>query len=266
MNIENLEFLKTQVMYTGFGEIPERDLVENIISGKKEFKIDYKKEFPDGKAVAAELNFRKSDTQDRYFFNNYDLFRRNEDGHITKQRFRVELGNTYTFREAVNMMEGRYVGKEHTTKAKEKYEAYSYIDFQDKDQYGNGKIKKLGSKNGFDLSKLLNEYPIKALKNEAELAALQGSLKKGNRQSTIFIDAEGKDVTRYIEVDARYKKLNVYDENQKLMLLSQKGSLDENLEAGKKKAESQNQNPEAENITSPEEEQNNRRRRRTQGV
>ncbi|MFC0318636.1 MULTISPECIES: hypothetical protein [Olivibacter] len=266
MNIENLEFLKTQVMYAGFGDIPERDLVENIISGKKEFKIDYQKEFFGGKTFSAELNFRKSDTQDRYFFNSYDLSVQKEDGEILKQRFRVELGNTYTFREGVNMLEGRQVGKEHTTRSKEKYEAWSYIDFQDKDQFGNGKIKKLGSKNEFDLGKLLKEYPIKALQNEAEMATLESSLKKGNRQSTVFVDAVGKDVTRYVEVDARYKKLNVYDENQKPMLLSQKGSLEDNLAAGKKKAESQTQSRETENTPSPQQEQKRERKRKAQGV
>lgn len=70
MNNENFQYLTDNIKYMGFGENLKPDLEKNMSEGKAEFQLHFAAEI-NKKPFEAKLNFRKSDTTDMYFFNNY---------------------------------------------------------------------------------------------------------------------------------------------------------------------------------------------------
>ncbi len=70
MNNENLKYLTDNIKYMGFGENLKAELEKNMNEGKSAFQLHYQAEI-NKKPFEAILNFRKSDSTDMYFFNNY---------------------------------------------------------------------------------------------------------------------------------------------------------------------------------------------------
>ena len=70
MNNENFQYLSDNLKYMGFGENLKTDLEKNLKEGKPDFQLHYKAEI-NKKPFEVTMNFRKSDTSDMYFFNNY---------------------------------------------------------------------------------------------------------------------------------------------------------------------------------------------------
>jgi hypothetical protein len=174
MNEQNFNYLKDQVKYTGFGDTLEVQLKENMMKGLPQFELEHQALI--GKDVAtATLHFRKSDTQDNYFFNGYDLHLKQEgQAQGLKQTFHMGYDNNITFKEGYNLLSGRSVHKEMAKivdsvkndskrlEAKgEKYNAWLKMDLSDKDQNGNFKIKQYHQNYGFDLETVLSKYTIK---------------------------------------------------------------------------------------------------------
>ena len=71
MNNENFQYLSDNLKYMGFGENLKSDLEKNLKEGKADFQLHYKAEI-NKKPFEATMNFRKSDSTDMYFFNNYN--------------------------------------------------------------------------------------------------------------------------------------------------------------------------------------------------
>ena len=70
MQEKNLNYLKDQIKYTGFGDGLENALKENIQSGKNAFTLEHQTKFGNDQAIST-LHFRKSSETDNYFFNKY---------------------------------------------------------------------------------------------------------------------------------------------------------------------------------------------------
>ncbi|MEO6136948.1 MAG: hypothetical protein ABIP35_17470, partial [Ginsengibacter sp.] len=70
MNSENFQYLSDNLKYMGFGENLKADLEKNLNEGKADFQLHYRAEI-NKKPFEATMNFRKSDTSEMYFFNNY---------------------------------------------------------------------------------------------------------------------------------------------------------------------------------------------------
>ena len=72
MNQKNLDYLKDQLKYTGFGEEMEGKLSAQLAEQKAEFTLTHQAEF--GKDVSlSTLHFKKSEQNDMYFFNSYTV-------------------------------------------------------------------------------------------------------------------------------------------------------------------------------------------------
>lgn len=227
MQEKNLNFLKDQVKYTGFGEGLEKDLKENIQSGKTSFTLEHQAQFGNDQ-TATTLHFRKSEQTGNYFFNKYDLSVKPEgEKDALKQTFHIGYDNNITLKEGYNLLSGRSVNKEMAKlvdkgdqgskrlEAKgEKYNAWLKMDLTDKDQSGNFKIKQYHQNYGFDLESALSKYPIKELANTDDKNRLVESLQKGNRQSVTFV-MDGKEEKRFIEAAPQFKSINQYDAQMK---------------------------------------------------
>jgi len=210
MNEKNFEYLKDQVKYTGFGEAIENDLKEKLKLQSDSFTLRHDAFYGNDRA-AAELNFKKSDNSNMYFFNSYKLeLQKDTSNEVLQQTFYVNKGSTITMKEAYNLMDGRAVNKDLTNKEGNHYAAWIQIDFKNVDNAGNFKLKQYHQNYGFDLENALSKHPIKELETPKYKEDLINSLKKGNLQSVTFLK-DGVEQKHFIEANPQFKAITVYD-------------------------------------------------------
>lgn len=215
MNEKNLDYLSKQLQYTGFGESLQPALKEAMQKGEAQFMLPHVPDFDKDRA-AVTLHFKKSDTQDNYFFNRYSVHVKTpEYPDAIRQTFYINQGqDNITLKEAYNLMQGRAVHKEMTPKDGEKYMAWVQLDFKNTEPSGNYKMKQFHANYGFDLEATLMQRPIKELLVPESCERLIASLERGNRQQVTFAE-NGKEIKAYIEAAPQYKSLNYYSEQHK---------------------------------------------------
>jgi hypothetical protein len=214
MNEKNLEYLGKQIKFTGFGEEHQSELKDKMQKQPLEFTIFHQATFGNDNAIAA-LQFKKSNEQEMYFFNSYNLTLKNgQHPDPLKQTFYINnKDSNITLKEAYNLMSGRAVEKELTPKEGEKYKAWLQLDFKDTDKNGNYKMKQYHQNYGYDLAETLAKHPIKELIVPEDKQRLVESLQRGNRQS-VTINIQGQDNKVFIEASPQFKSLNFYDNKQ----------------------------------------------------
>ena len=265
MNEKNFDYLKDQVKYTGFGEALEGELRQNIEQQQPAFSLKHDAYYGDDK-VSAELNFKKSEQTDLYFFNSYRVSLQKEGRPETlDQTFYINRGSNITLKEAYNLMEGRAVNKDLTSKEGEVYNAWLQIDFKDADSNGNFRLNHYHQNYGYDLEAALAKHPIKELQNESHKEDLMNSLKKGNLQSATFIK-DGQEVKQYIEANPQFKTLTVYDAQQKRVDTRQSNVQQQSQEEGKGQKESQKAKAGDADDEAPGEEKQKKQRRKSRSV
>src|SRR6478609_7730378 len=142
---------------------------------------NFKKEY-DGDKVDATLHLKKSATSDYYFLNKFDLELQkpgyaepvkqtfyltrkpatSEEGNETK----TKLENKFTLKEGYNLLAGRPVYKDLVTNEGQEYQAWVKLNFKNVLNNGNYEMKQYHTNYGFELEKVLANYPIKELTNE----------------------------------------------------------------------------------------------------
>jgi hypothetical protein len=222
MNNENFQYLSDNLKYMGFGENLKPELEKNLKEGKGEFQLHYKAEI-NKKPFEVTMNFRKSDTSDMYFFNNYHASLEKANGQKEEQTFYLNKGKGVTGKEAFNLLDGRAVHKDLVTREGQPYKAWIQLDFENKDKNNNSEVKQFHENYGFDLKNAVEKFPITELKDPEKEKALMQSLQKGNVQS-VTIEKDGSSHKMFIEADPQFKKVNLYDSNMKMVA---KESLDQ---------------------------------------
>jgi len=222
MNNENFQYLSDNLKYMGFGENLKPELEKNLKEGKGEFQLHYKAEI-NKKPFEVTMNFRKSDTSDMYFFNNYHASLEKANGQKEEQTFYLNKGKGVTGKEAFNLLDGRSVRKDLVTREGQPYKAWIQLDFDNKDKNNNSEVKQFHENYGFDLKNAVGRFPIAELKDPEKEKALMQSLQKGNVQS-VTIEKDGSSHKMFIEADPQFKKVNLYDSNMKVVA---KESLDQ---------------------------------------
>ena len=215
MNNENFQYLSDNLKYMGFGENLKTELEKNLNEGKADFQLHYKAEI-NKKPFEVTMNFRKSETTDMYFFNNYHASLEKSNGEKAEQTFYLNKGKGVTGKEAFNLLDGRSVHKDLVTKEGQPYKAWMQLDFENKDKNNNFEIKQFHEKYGFDLKAAVEKFPITDLKEPDKEKTLMQSLQKGNVQS-VTIEKDGSSHKMFIEADPQFKKVNLYDSNMKLV-------------------------------------------------
>lgn len=215
MNEKNLEYLKDQLKYTGFGETFETDLREKMLQGDKDFKIIHNgimnNGLPNRDSLTVELNFKKSDQSDMYFFNSYHVNLQKEDNKPgLEQTFYINKDSNITMKEAYNLMEGRSVNKDLKTKEGELYNAWISMNFKETDSNGNFKLNQYHQNYGYNLEAALEKHSIKELQTPQYKEDLMNSLKKGNVQSVTFV-VSGEERKQFVEANPQFKTVKVYD-------------------------------------------------------
>lgn len=214
MNEKNFEYLRDQIKYTGFGEALDSQLKEKMQKEEPNFTLTHNAQYGNDTA-AATLNFNKSKESDLYFFNSYkvELQKENSKENL-EQTFYINKGSNITMKEAYNLMEGRSVNKDLTSKEGEVYNSWVQMDFKQSESNGNFKLNHYHKNYGYDLEAALSKHPIKELETPKYKEDLINSLKKGNLQSATFLK-EGNEIKQYIEASPQFKTINIYDNNMK---------------------------------------------------
>ncbi len=257
MNNENFQYLSDNLKYMGFGENLKPELEKNLNEGKGEFQLHYKAEI-NKKPFEVTMNFRKSDSTDMYFFNNYHASLERNNGEKAEQTFYLNKGKGVTGKEAFNLLDGRAVHKDLVTKEGLPYKAWIQLDFENKDKHNNFEVKQYHENYGYDLKAAVGKFAVAELKEPDKEKALMQSLQKGNVQS-ITIEKDGNSHKMFMEADPQYKKVNLYDSNMKLVakesLEQYKAGIDKGgkimekeLEPDKKKDLKQEVKPEKEKL------------------
>jgi hypothetical protein len=260
MNQKNLEYLKDQLKYTGFGETFDQDLKEKMMQGEKEFKIIREGVYGTDSLNAA-LAFKKSDQSDIYFFNSYhvNLQKENSKESLEQTFYINNSGGNITLKEAYNLMEGRSINKELTNKEGELYNCWLKLDFKNTDQSGNFKLNHFHQNYGYDLEASVAKHSIKELDTPKFKEDLLNSLKKGNLQSLTFV-VGGVESKMYIEANPQFKTVKVYDENMERInhreSKDEKKSILENQSALKEQKKSIDADSD---LSEPENRKNNRK-------
>lgn len=215
MKQENFDFLADNIKYAGFGEDLKPALEKAMREGKPEFQLHFSAEF-NKKPFEATLNFRKSDTSDMYFFNNYHAVMERNNGEKLRQTFYLNKGKGITGKEAFNLLDGRAVHKDLVTKEGQPYKAWLQLNPDVKNAAGNIKMEQIHEKYGFDLKGAVAKFPVAELADPKQEKDLLASLKKGNVQS-VTIEKDGASHKMFLEADPRYKTVKLYDDHMKLV-------------------------------------------------
>ena len=215
MNNENFQYLSDNLKYMGFGENLKPDLEKNLQQGKADFQLHYKAEI-NKKPFDVTMNFRKSETTDMYFFNNYHASLEKSKDEKVEQTFYLNKGKGVTGKEAFNLLDGRAVHKELITKEGQPYKAWMQLDLETKDKHNNFEVKQFHENYGYDLKSAVEKFPITDMKESEKEKALLQSLQKGNLQS-VTVEKDGTSHKMFIEADPLFKKVNLYDSNMKLV-------------------------------------------------
>jgi hypothetical protein len=241
MNEKNLQYLKDNIKYHGFGETLNPELEKQLTKGDAEFSLAFKTEVGK-KEIEATLHFKKSDSTDMYFFNKYDCKTKNESkGESVEQTFYINKGTGVTLKEAYNLLNGRAVYKELINKEDQKYKSWIQLDFSAKDKHGNYERKPYHDKYGYDLKEALSYFPIKEMMKADGMKDLLRSLEKGNLQ-IVTMELPGKDTKFFIEACPKYKNINVYDNRMIPLKREQKEELMKKPEINDEKSKEQAKN------------------------
>ncbi|GEM_PF-725614 len=215
--LKNSPKLKERMFYVGFGAVPTEHLDEKLKEGHEEFQLKHDKKF-DKDSTRSILHFEQSKNDaNTYYFNSFDLLLKKEGEEKTiQQNFRTTFGESYKLGEAYRMLSGGAVQKNFVKTDRDdpdnrlEYTAWSYIDFDNKDKYGNFVIVK---DQDYDLKKKLAEYPFKDLTDDKI-----NSLKKGE-QVLLTMETSGGDKQLYVEANPKKDSLNFYNEEKKLVIV-----------------------------------------------
>lgn len=209
MDQENVEYLKERLKYSGFDDQLNKSLEKEIKNGKQNFQLDHQMDI-EGKRVDFKLHFNKSDSNDRYFFNKYDVKLFKEDQSLAPKEHTFYQNQGITAKQAFNLLEGRAVYKSLQNSDKEPYKAWIQLDLTEKDKNNNFKVNQYHEKYGFNINETLKNLPIKEINDETKAHWLIKSVEKGN-QAPITMEKGGKEEIMFVEANPKFKSVNVYD-------------------------------------------------------
>ncbi|WBX97849.1 hypothetical protein [Chryseobacterium gambrini] len=208
-----VQYLKDQLKYLGFGEDEKlhKDL-ENDINGKKDqfqIKTSSDKALPENK-VDFTLNYNKSESGG-VFLNSYNAKLTNEKSEEISHSFPVSRENTFTAKEAVNLLEGRAVKIEFQNPKTEQLEpAFVKFNFEEpKTEKGNFTFQNFYKNYGVDTEKIVEKSNLIFDQPGWKENTIK-SLEKGNIVKVKF-ELDDKVLEGKAILNPQYKNLNLYD-------------------------------------------------------
>lgn len=212
---DQVQYLKDQLKYLGFGEDSKlhKDLEKGINAKKLQFelKTTSDKTLP-GNKVDFTLHYNKTE-KGGIFLNSYDGNLTNEKGDSLSQNFRVSREDSFTAKEAVNLLEGRSVKIEFDNpKTNEREPAFVKLNFdEEKNQYGNYNFQTFYKNYGVNTTDIIEKSNLIFDKPEFKADTIK-SLEKGNVVKAKF-ELEDNVIEGKVSLNPQYKNLNLYDKD-----------------------------------------------------
>ncbi|WP_051686251.1 hypothetical protein [Chryseobacterium hispalense] len=209
------QYPKFQLKYLGFGEGEQlhKDLENGIKAPEKEFEIKTtsEKTMP-GNEVEFTLKFNKIENGS-VFMNFYNAKLTKENGDILSHNFPVNLVNTFTAKEAINLLEGRTVKIEFHNPKTEKIEpAFAKLNFNEpKTEKGNYNFQNFYKNYGVDTAQIVEKSNLLFDKPEWKENVIK-SLEKGNIVKVKF-QLNDKVIEGKAVLNPQYKNLSLYDQD-----------------------------------------------------
>lgn len=212
-DFDQVQYSKDQLKYLGFGEGEKlhKDLETGINSSEKKFEIQtFSDKALPGNSVEFTIKYAKSD-QGGIFLNSYDATLTNDKAENISQNFKVSKDNSFTAKEAVNLLEGRSVKIEfNNPKTDQMEQAFVKLNLaEEKNQYGNYNFQTFHQNYGVDVPQIVEKTNLIFDKPEYKDSTIN-SLEKGNIVKVKF-EMEDKIVEGKAVLNPQYKTLNLYD-------------------------------------------------------
>ena len=210
---DQVKYLKDQLKYLGFGENEKlhKELEKGIKSKNQQFEIKTTsdKTLP-GNKVDFTLKFNKTENGG-VFLNSYNTKFTNEKAEEISHNFSVNRENTFTAKEAVNLMEGRSVKIEfHNPKSDQQETAFVQFNFEEpKTEKGNFMFQNFYENYGVDTDKIVEKSNLIFDKPEYRENTIK-SLEKGNIVKVKF-DLNDKITEGKAVLNPQYRNLSLYD-------------------------------------------------------
>lgn len=212
---DQVQYLKDQLKYLGFGESERlhKDLEKSINSKNQQFELKTAsdKTLP-GNQVDFTLKFNKSESGG-VFLNSYNGKLTNEKSEEISHNFPVNRENTFTAKEAVNLLEGRTIKIEFNNPKTEQLEsAFVKLNFDEpKTEKGNYQFQNFYKNYGVDTVKIVEKSNLIFDKPEYKVSVIK-SLEKGNVVKVKF-DLDDKVIEGKAVLNPQYKNLSLYDQD-----------------------------------------------------
>lgn len=242
MNTKNLDYLKDQLKYLGFGESLHQPMITAIEQGHEKFslKLESEAKTAQGNTAKFELFFNKGKEADMYFFNKYNTELTDKNGNTYRTNsFAVDGTKSITAKESINLLEGRAVKTSFNFNG-ENTTLFAKLDFEKKHEKGNYMFQFYNKNYGVDVKEILEKSHV-VLADQKENQNLIKSLEKGNLVASKFI-VKGNETSGYISLNPQYKTLDYFTEDLKPVYSK---NLGEGTEQGKSVAPQNKQDPDA---------------------
>jgi hypothetical protein len=224
MNQDNLKFLEDRLFYLGTEKRLHPELEKNMTEGKPEFKLFFSNHYDKNK-LSAELQFRKSDTNDMYFLNRYEATLQKPGQEARSQTFYLDHGKGVTMKEAYNLLDGRSVNKDLKNKEGEVKNAWIKLDFNSKEPNGNFKQEQFYKPYGFDLHTELFKLPLPQMPVEKYNQMVE-SLERGNvQQIKLLENIPGIPSSILVSANPKFKALDLTGEQGNPLSKEEKNNL-----------------------------------------
>ena len=210
---DQVEYLKNQMKYLGFGEGEKlhKDLEKGIKSKNQQFEIKTTsdKALPGNKADFT-LKFNKTDGGG-IFLNSYNAKLTNEKNEENSHNFQVNRENTFTAKEAINLLEGRSVKIEfHNPKSDQQETAFVQFNFDEpKTEKGNYLFQNFYKNYGVETEKIVEKSNLIFDKPEYKENTIK-SLEKGNIVKVKF-EQDDKVIEGKAILNPQNRNLKLYD-------------------------------------------------------
>ncbi len=209
---EHLRFMREELRYLGITDFPEKEVADQIISGKDKIRIDGKLEFSEyGKKQEMDYSVFLKNYERPNRYHAYQFLATVKGEQEKTRAFHIRPDAHFNMKDAFNLLNGRAVQKltydTHTHKMENQW---FQLDPVLKDIHGNAKIER------FKLSRIedkviasLNAFPIRQMMNPAERVNLILSLFNGNAEPVNILH-NGKDLKGFVAASPRQNSVQVH--------------------------------------------------------
>jgi hypothetical protein len=201
----NQRYLQNQLSSMGMGDMGSR-LREQMSQGKDNFSLPVSWYRNEKERMDFDLSFARQ-PNGTYKIENFKVGLQDQQNGLSRQHSFNITDKELTAAQATNLLAGRAV---------QVNEKWMQLDLNDKDTEGKFRVKEFHPGYGYDLSKAVQQLPIKELKNESSRQQLFDGLANGERQN-VTIRVNGKDNILSIEANPQFKTINIFnDKNEKI--------------------------------------------------